>query len=104
MVLRLQKITRSRRYDVLAIGPGNEKDTTRARANALREYLTHSEKRTNLTIKSCMKFSNCVLAAKPVQANARVMDVAALKSEFYTNTKKRTVFHCEIKSLLIMPN
>jgi hypothetical protein len=26
------------------------------------------------------------------------VDVAALKSEFYTNTKKRTVFHCEIKS------
>jgi Fe-S oxidoreductase len=25
----------------------NEKDTTRARADALREYLTHSEKRIN---------------------------------------------------------
>jgi Fe-S oxidoreductase len=79
----------------------NEKDTTRARANALREYLTHSEKKNKFNHKELYEVSNCVLAAKPVQAMP--VDVAALKSEFYTNTKKRTVFHCEIKSLL-MPN
>jgi hypothetical protein len=38
---------------VPVIVPPNEKDTTRARANALREYLTHSEKTINSTTKNC---------------------------------------------------
>jgi hypothetical protein len=39
----------------------NEKDTTRARANALREYLTHSEKdKISSTTKNCIKYLNCV--------------------------------------------
>jgi hypothetical protein len=36
-----------------------KKDTTRARANALREYLTHSDKE-NSIIKNYMKYLICV--------------------------------------------
>jgi Fe-S oxidoreductase len=51
----------------------NEKDTTRARANALREYLTHSEKDNKFNHKELYDVLSCVWAVKLVPANVQVM-------------------------------
>jgi Fe-S oxidoreductase len=49
----------------------NEKDTTRARANALREYLTHSEKDNKFNHKELYDVLSCVWAVKLVPANVK---------------------------------
>jgi hypothetical protein len=93
MVLRLQETALSWwKYVSKLSSDAKWKDTTRARANALREYLTHSEKDNKFNHKELYDVLSCVWAVKLVPANVQVMDVAALKSEFYTNTKRPMVF------------
>ena len=61
----------------------NEKDTTRARANALREYLTHSEKDNKFDEEELYKvFELCVSCKACASECPSNVDVAALKAEF----------------------
>ena len=61
----------------------NEKDTTRARANALREYLTHSEKVNKFDEEELYKvFELCVSCKACASECPSNVDVAALKAEF----------------------
>jgi hypothetical protein len=50
-----------------------EKDTTRARANALREYLTHSEKDNKFDHEELYKVFELCVVAKRAPANVPVM-------------------------------
>ncbi|MBC5842588.1 FAD-binding protein [Flavobacterium sp. F-380] len=67
----------------------NEKDTTRARANALREYLTHSEKENKFNHKELYEVFdlcvNCKACASECPSN---VDVASLKAEFLYQYQK----------------
>lgn len=61
----------------------NEKDTTRARANALREYLTNSEKDNKFNHKELYEvFDLCVSCKACASECPSNVDVAALKAEF----------------------
>jgi Fe-S oxidoreductase len=75
----------------------NEKDTTRARANALREYLTHSEKDNKFNHKELYDvFELCVSCKACASECPSNVDVAALKSVLY-QYQKANGFRCEIK-------
>jgi Fe-S oxidoreductase len=67
------------------------KRTPRARANALREYLTHSEKTISSTTKNCIKYLNCVCCKACASECPSNVDIAAMKSGFYTNIKSKWV-------------
>ncbi|QMU64265.1 MAG: FAD-binding protein [Flavobacteriaceae bacterium] len=61
----------------------NEKDTTRARANALREFLTHSKKKNTFNHKELKEVFDLCLSCKACASECPSnVDVAALKSEF----------------------
>ena len=71
----------------------NEKDTTRARANALREYLTHSEKDNKFDQEELYKvFELCVSCKACASECPSNVDVAALKSEFLYQYQKANGF------------
>lgn len=67
----------------------NEKDTTRARANALREYLTKSEKDNKFNHEELYEvFELCVSCKACASECPSNVDVAALKSEFLYQYQK----------------
>jgi Fe-S oxidoreductase len=67
----------------------NEKDTTRARANALREFLTHSEKENKFDHKELYEvFELCISCKACASECPSNVDVAALKSEFLYQYQK----------------
>lgn len=71
----------------------NEKDTTRARANALREYLTNSEKDNKFDHEELYKvFELCVSCKACASECPSNVDVAALKSEFLYQYQKANGF------------
>ena len=71
----------------------NEKDTTRARANALREYLTNSEKENKFNHKELYEvFELCVSCKACASECPSNVDVAALKSEFLYQYQKANGF------------
>ena len=71
----------------------NEKDTTRARANALREYLTHSEKDNKFDHQELYKvFELCVSCKACASECPSNVDVSALKSEFLYQYQKANGF------------
>jgi len=71
----------------------NEKDTTRARANALREYLTHSEKENKFNHKELYEvFELCVSCKACASECPSNVDVAALKAEFLYQYQKANGF------------
>lgn len=71
----------------------NEKDTTRARANALREYLTHSNKANKFNHDELYKvFELCVSCKACASECPSNVDVAALKAEFLYQYQKANRF------------
>ncbi|APY07047.1 FAD-binding oxidoreductase [Winogradskyella sp. J14-2] len=67
----------------------NEKDTTRARANALREYLTNSEKKNKFNHKELKDvFSLCLSCKACASECPSSVDVASLKAEFLYQYQK----------------
>lgn len=67
----------------------NEKDTTRARANALREFLTHSEKPNRFDHKELKEVFELCLSCKACSSECpSSVDVAALKAEFQYQYQK----------------
>jgi Fe-S oxidoreductase len=91
MVLRLQETALSWKYVSKLSSDAKWKDTTRARANALREYLTHSEKDNKFNHKELYDVLSCVSCKACASECPSNVDVAALKW-FYTNTKRPMVF------------
>ncbi len=76
----------------------NEKDTTRARANALREYLTHSEKENKFNHEELYQvFELCVSCKACASECPSNVDVAALKSEFLYQYQKANGFSLRSK-------
>jgi FAD/FMN-containing dehydrogenase/Fe-S oxidoreductase len=71
----------------------NEKDTTRARANALREYLTNSEKDNKFDYKELYEvFELCISCKACASECPSNVDVATLKSEFLYQYQKANGF------------
>jgi len=71
----------------------DEKDTTRARANALREYLTHSEKENKFDHEELYKvFELCVSCKACASECPSNVDIATLKSEFLYQYQKANGF------------
>ena len=71
----------------------NEKDTTRARANALREYLTQSEKENKFDHEELYQvFDLCVSCKACASECPSNVDVAAMKSEFLYQYQKANGF------------
>lgn len=71
----------------------NEKDTTRARANALREYLTNSGKDNKFNHKELYEvFELCVSCKACASECPSNVDVAALKAEFLYQYQKSNGF------------
>ncbi|MEM1001960.1 MAG: FAD-linked oxidase C-terminal domain-containing protein [Bacteroidota bacterium] len=67
----------------------NEKDTTRARANALREYLTNSDKHNRFNHKELQDVFDLCLSCKACASECpSSVDVAALKAEFQYQFQK----------------
>jgi FAD/FMN-containing dehydrogenase/Fe-S oxidoreductase len=67
----------------------NEKDTTRARANALREFLTHSKKKNKFNHKELYDVFDLCLSCKACASECPSnVDVAALKAEFLYQYQK----------------
>jgi FAD/FMN-containing dehydrogenase/Fe-S oxidoreductase len=67
----------------------NEKDTTRARANALREFLTHSDKPNKFNHKELKDVFDLCLSCKACSTECpSSVDVAALKAEFQYQYQK----------------
>ena len=71
----------------------NEKDTTRARANALREFLTNSEEENKFNHKELKEVFDLCLSCKACASECPSnVDVASLKAEFlYQYNKSNTV-------------
>ncbi|MFL9829691.1 FAD-linked oxidase C-terminal domain-containing protein [Flavobacterium sp. ST-87] len=71
----------------------DEKDTTRARANALREYLTHSDKENKFDHKELYEvFELCVSCKACAGECPSNVDVATLKAEFLYQYQKANGF------------
>ncbi len=71
----------------------NEKDTTRARANALREYLTNSEKTNKFNHKELKEVFELCLSCKACASECpSSVDVASLKAEFLYHYQKENGF------------
>jgi FAD/FMN-containing dehydrogenase/Fe-S oxidoreductase len=67
----------------------DEKDTTRARANALREYLTHSEKANKFNHEELKQVFDLCLSCKACASECpSSVDVATLKAEFQYQYQK----------------
>ncbi|GAB5566025.1 MAG: FAD-binding and (Fe-S)-binding domain-containing protein [Winogradskyella sp.] len=67
----------------------NEKDTTRARANALREFLTHSEKPNRFNHEELNEVFDLCLSCKACKTECpSSIDVASLKAEFQYQYQK----------------
>ena len=67
----------------------NEKDTTRARANALREFLTHSKENNKFNHKELYDVFDLCLSCKACASECPSnVDVAALKAEFLYQYQK----------------
>ena len=67
----------------------NEKDTTRARANALREFLTHSNKPNKFNHKELKEVFDLCLSCKACASECpSSVDVASLKAEFQYQYQK----------------
>jgi len=67
----------------------NEKDSTRARANALREYLTNSDKSNKFNYKELKSVFDLCLSCKACATECpSSVDVASLKSEFQYQYQK----------------
>jgi FAD/FMN-containing dehydrogenase/Fe-S oxidoreductase len=67
----------------------NEKDTTRARANTLREFLTHSNKTNRFNHKELKEVFDLCLSCKACASECpSSVDVAALKAEFQFQFQK----------------
>ena len=67
----------------------NEKDTTRARANALREYLTQSNKPNKFDNKELKEVFDLCISCKGCKSECpSTVDVAALKAEFQYQFQK----------------
>jgi Fe-S oxidoreductase/FAD/FMN-containing dehydrogenase len=67
----------------------NEKDTTRARANALREFLTHSEKENRFDHKALKEVFDLCLSCKACATECpSSVDVSNLKAEFLYQYQK----------------
>ncbi|WP_405570940.1 FAD-binding and (Fe-S)-binding domain-containing protein [Winogradskyella sp. Asnod2-B02-A] len=67
----------------------NEKDTTRARANALREFLTHSEKANKFNHEELKQVFDLCLSCKACASECpSSVNVAALKAEFQYQYQK----------------
>lgn len=67
----------------------NEKDTTRARANALREFLTHSERSNRFNHKELKDVFDLCLSCKACASECpSSVDVATLKAEFQYQYQK----------------
>jgi FAD/FMN-containing dehydrogenase/Fe-S oxidoreductase len=67
----------------------NEKDTTRARANALREYLSHSEKANKFNHEELHEVFDLCLSCKACSRECpSSVDVASLKAEFQYQYQK----------------
>jgi FAD/FMN-containing dehydrogenase/Fe-S oxidoreductase len=67
----------------------NEKDTTRARANALREFLTHSKKKNKFNHNELYEVFDLCLSCKACASECPSnVDVAALKAEFLYQYQK----------------
>ncbi|MBR9913713.1 MAG: FAD-binding protein [Algicola sp.] len=67
----------------------DEKDSTRARANALREYLTHSEKRNKFDHEELKEVFDLCLSCKACASECpSSVDVASLKAEFQYQYQK----------------
>src|SRR5690606_22336007 len=67
----------------------NEKDTTRARANALREFLTNSEKANKFDHKELKEVFDLCLSCKACASECpSSVDVASLKAEFQYQYQK----------------
>lgn len=76
----------------------NEKDTTRARANALREYLTNSQKDNKFNHKELYQvFELCVSCKACASECPSNVDVAALKAEFLYQYQKANGFSIRSK-------
>lgn len=73
----------------------NERDTTRARANALREFLTHSDKANKFDHEELTRVFDLCISCKGCKSECPSnVDVAALKSEFqyqYQKTNGKTL-------------
>lgn len=71
----------------------NEKDTTRARANALREYLTNSEKANKFNHEELKDVFDLCLSCKACASECpSSVDVASLKAEFQYQYQKANGF------------
>ncbi|WP_179344932.1 FAD-binding and (Fe-S)-binding domain-containing protein [Winogradskyella ursingii] len=71
----------------------NEKDTTRARANALREYLTNSDKANKFNHKELKDVFDLCLSCKACASECpSSVDVASLKTEFQYQYQKANGF------------
>ncbi|KRD58637.1 FAD-binding protein [Flavobacterium sp. Root935] len=76
----------------------NEKETTRARANALREYLTYSEKENKFDQKELYEvFELCVSCKACASECPSNVDVATLKAEFLYQYQKANGFSTRSK-------
>ena len=71
----------------------NEKDTTRARANALREFLTNSDKKNKFNHQELKDVFDLCLSCKACSSECpSSVDVAALKAEFQYQYQKENGF------------
>ncbi len=71
----------------------NEKDTTRARANALREFLTHSQNPNRFNHKALKEVFDLCLSCKACASECpSSVDVASLKAEFQYQYQKSNGF------------
>ncbi|TCK69254.1 FAD/FMN-containing dehydrogenase [Winogradskyella wandonensis] len=76
----------------------NEKDTTRARANALREFLTTSEKENKFNHKELKEVFDLCLSCKACASECpSSVDVASLKAEFQYQYQKANGFSVKDK-------
>ncbi|GFR75365.1 FAD/FMN-containing dehydrogenase [Elysia marginata] len=76
----------------------NEKDTTRARANALREFLTHSPKYNKFDHKELKDVLDLCVACKACKGECPSnVDITALKTEFLYQYKKANGYSLQDK-------